>query len=403
MIGKSKSISHGINLLGYITGESKNKKHPELIYHIKDNLLPPGLDAMGIWEQIKLKTAPFQRIKNNVIRFEVSPPPEYVKDFTGKDWEKLWDDFLQEYDNYEHFDKKTGKVDSPKTNIAGSIYSLWLHTESKSGIPHLHCAASRVDENNRINNDHMIHIRAQIAAERVARKRGWKTAKKVREKNIEKVGKDCMNILQKMQEWDMNNYFSMLRNMGYKVVTRPDKQGGIHGYALVMGTASYKASDLGKGRKLTVANLPKTWNALHPTGENKISTKTRQGETKPIAKTQQIPAHDYSQWKTGTVPYTIHHEGESYKYYLPEKVMNLFEDEYDYRTVANSVELTNLAAAIFVELAALNQAPVIGGGGGSQSELPWRDKDEDDMKWARRCMDAASRHLGKKPKIGIRR
>ena len=403
MIGKSKSISHGINLLGYITGESKNKKHPELIYHIKDNLLPPGLDAMGIWEQIKLKTAPFQRIKNNVIRFEVSPPPEYVKDFTGKDWEKLWDDFLQEYDNYEHFDKKTGKVDSPKTNIAGSIYSLWLHTESKSGIPHLHCAASRVDENNRINNDHMIHIRAQIAAERVARKRGWKTAKKVREKNIEKVGKDCMNILQRMQEWDMNNYFSMLRNMGYKVVTRPDKQGGIHCYALVMGTVSYKASDLGKGRKLTVANLPKTWNALRPTGENKISTKTKQGETKPIAKTQQIPAHDYSQWKTGTVPYTIHHEGESYKYYLPEKVMNLFEDEYDYRTVANSVELTNLAAAIFVELAALNQAPVIGGGGGSQSELPWRDKDEDDMKWARRCMDAASRHLGKKPKTGIRR
>lgn len=109
MIGKSKSISHGINLLGYITGESKNKKHPELIYHIKDNLLPPGLDAMGIWEQIKLKTAPFQRIKNNVIRFEVSPPPEYVKDFTGKDWEKLWDDFLQEYDNYEHFDKKNRK------------------------------------------------------------------------------------------------------------------------------------------------------------------------------------------------------------------------------------------------------------------------------------------------------
>lgn len=43
----------------------------------------------------------------------------------------------------------------------------------------------------------------------------------------------------------------MLRNMGYKVVTRPDKQGGIHGYALVMGTVSYKASDLGKGRKLT--------------------------------------------------------------------------------------------------------------------------------------------------------
>lgn len=403
MIGKSKSVSHGINLLAYIMGESKNKQHPELIYHIKDNLLPSGLDAMGIWEQIKLKTAPFQRIKNDVIRFEVSPPPEYVKDFTMEDWMKLWEDFLHEYDNYEHFDKKTGKLDSPKTNIAGSIYSVWLHTESKSGIPHLHCAACRVDENNRVNNDHMTHIRAQVAAERVARKRGWKTAKKVREKKIEKAGKDCMNVLQQMREWNMEKYFSMLTGMGYKVVTRPDKQGRIHGYALVMGNASYKASDLGKGRRLTVANLPKTWNALHPTDETKMPTKEKQVETKPVAKMRPIPAHDYSRWETGTVPYIIQHGGESYKYYLPEKVMNLFEDEYDYRTVANSVELTNLAAAIFVELAALNQAPAGGGGGGSQSDLPWRDKDEDDMKWARRCMDAATRNLGKKPKTGIRR
>ena len=98
-------------------GESKNKEHPELIYHIKDNLLPSGLDAMGIWEQIKLKTAPFQRIKNDVIRFEVSPPPEYVKDFTKQDWVELWEDFLHEYDNYEHFDKKTGKLDHPRPTL----------------------------------------------------------------------------------------------------------------------------------------------------------------------------------------------------------------------------------------------------------------------------------------------
>ena len=134
-----------------------------------------------------------------------------------------------------------------------------------------------------------------------------------------------------------------------------------------------------------------------------MPVKEKQTETKPVAKVQPIPAHDYSQWEAGTIPYTVQHGEESYKYYLPEKVMNLFEDEYDYRTVANSVELTNLAAAIFVELAALNQAPASGGGGGSQSDLPWRDKDEDDMKWARRCMAVATRHLGKKPKTGIRR
>ena len=50
MIAKAKSISHGINDISYITGESRNKKHPERIFHVKDNLLPPGLDATGIWD-----------------------------------------------------------------------------------------------------------------------------------------------------------------------------------------------------------------------------------------------------------------------------------------------------------------------------------------------------------------
>lgn len=48
MIGKAKSISYGINDIRYITGESRNKKHPERIYHVKDNLLPCRLDAQGV-------------------------------------------------------------------------------------------------------------------------------------------------------------------------------------------------------------------------------------------------------------------------------------------------------------------------------------------------------------------
>lgn len=52
MIAKAKAISYGINDLRYITGESKHKKHPEKIYRVLDNLLPPELDAMGIWNSI---------------------------------------------------------------------------------------------------------------------------------------------------------------------------------------------------------------------------------------------------------------------------------------------------------------------------------------------------------------
>ena len=54
MIAKAKAISHGINDLRYITGESQHKKHPEKIYRVVDNLLPSQPDAMGIWNSMQL-------------------------------------------------------------------------------------------------------------------------------------------------------------------------------------------------------------------------------------------------------------------------------------------------------------------------------------------------------------
>ena len=54
MIAKAKAISHGINDIRYITGESQHKKHPEKIYRVLDNLLPSEPDAMGIWSSMQL-------------------------------------------------------------------------------------------------------------------------------------------------------------------------------------------------------------------------------------------------------------------------------------------------------------------------------------------------------------
>ena len=98
MIAKAKSISHGINDILYITGESRNKKHPERIHPVKDNLLPPGLNASGIWDSMRLTLASCKRVRNSVIRLEVSPAPEHTKDFTTSDWQRLWDDFVREFD-----------------------------------------------------------------------------------------------------------------------------------------------------------------------------------------------------------------------------------------------------------------------------------------------------------------
>ena len=46
MIAKAKAISHGINDIHYITGESQHKKHPENIYPVFDNLFPSEPYAM---------------------------------------------------------------------------------------------------------------------------------------------------------------------------------------------------------------------------------------------------------------------------------------------------------------------------------------------------------------------
>ena len=72
MIGKAKSISHGINDIRYITGESRNKKHPARIFHVGDNLLPPGLDATGIWDSMRLTLEKSRRVICCVSRIEGS-------------------------------------------------------------------------------------------------------------------------------------------------------------------------------------------------------------------------------------------------------------------------------------------------------------------------------------------
>ncbi len=113
---------------------------------------------------------------------------------------------------------------------------------------------------------------------------------------------------------------------------------------------------------------------------------------------------DYTRYRPDTIPYTLDHDGKEHRYYIPEKVLELFEDEFDYRETANSQELINLAVALFIGMAGGPATASSGGGGGSSTDNNWgRDKDEDDLRWARRCAKAAIQTLGKQNKYGLRR
>ena len=90
--------------------------------------------------------------------------------------------------------------------------------------------------------------------------------------------------------------------------------------------------------------------------------------------------------------------------YWPAFVWNTyFNEEFDYRKVANSCELTDIAVAIFVGMLDTPAVSTESGGGGSQSDLPWRDKDDDDdLQWARRCARAANPPIGQETENRIK-
>ena len=56
--------------------------------------------------------------------------------------------------------------------------------------------------------------------------------------------------------------------------------------------------------------------------------------------------------------------GYGLMFYIPEKIMNFFDNEFDYRFISNAQELTDMAVSIFVGLIAAQDVNVGGGGGG---------------------------------------
>ena len=418
MIANAKAVAHGIRAMLYVSGESRNKKHPERITRICDNFMPQGMDATGIWTDMKFATMNHPNIKNNVIRMEISPAMEHTENFTSDDWRQLWNDFAEAFDSQEIRDKD-GKVISSRTNISHSKSSVWLHEESKSGMPHLHAIVCRVDEDGNINNDHAIHLRAQRAAEKVARQRGWTTAMHIHETNIPQVSADCIEALRELDEWSWDGYKERLAAKGYDLYLRKDKKDVIRGYVLLKGNTKFKASELGKGRNLTASRIRQTWEKLHSGNVRQVFTTAKQpvistpkpsvsngtGQNpQPVIQQSNPIFEDYTDYKPNRQPTEFEHDGKTYKRYLPDMVLDFFNDEFDYREFANWQDLQNLAMAYFTLITSPYEVTSGGGDGGSQSDLKWgRDPDEDEIEFARRCAREASHRLSTHKKSGIKR
>lgn len=236
-------------------------------------------------------------------------------------------------------------------------------------------------------------------------RRGWESPKKIREKQLNNLNVLCRDILRQMPEYSLFGFHSRLRAAGYEVIAKPDSKGVIHGHSIKKSNCHYKMSEI--GRKFTILRLPDTWQKLHKADEAKLKPVAAApvgSKPKPIVPVPMcLP--DYTDARYGSLPYEVEQHGKSLKYYLPEKVADLFDNEFDYREISNSDEMARTAVSLFVGIILPTEAKNVGtGGGGSESDLPWgRDPKEDEIEWARRCAQMAKQICKTQQRSKLRR
>lgn len=185
------------------------------------------------------------------------------------------------------------------------------------------------------------------------------------------------------------------------------------------GSSRFKGSELGRGRNLTASRIERTWEKLHPEQTKQESPAPK----RPVVTTPKPSVHNkagqktqtnvgrnnpvyeyYTEWNPDRLRFEFEHDGKNYDRYIPEKVLDCLNDEFDHRELANWQPLQNLAIAFFTLIASPYGEVTGGGGGGSQSDLKWgRDPEEDEIEFMRRCAREASHRLGLQKKSGMRR
>lgn len=228
-----------------------------------------------------------------------------------------------------------------------------------------------------------------------------------------------MEALRELDAWSWEGYAEKLAAKGYKLHLRKDEEKVIRGYVLHKGSSRFKGSELGKGRNLTASRIERTWEKLHPEQTKQESPTPKQ----PVVTTVKPPVHneagqktqtnagrnnpiyeDYTAWQPDRLRTEFEHNGKNYDRYIPGKVLDCLNDEFDHREVANWQPLQNLAIAFFTLVASPYGEVTGGGGGGSQSDLKWgRDPEEDEIEFMRRCALEASHRLGLQKKSGMKR
>lgn len=402
MIMLASVVPYGGNAVRYAMEKEKAKV-------VKVNHMPEGIDPTAIWYIMKHHCELHQqdrtmgrKLERFMAQFVISPSKEEAANFTMKDWQNLHQEALETLDSVGLIPK--GMKKEVKTNFCNSMNVAELHSDSKSRTLHLHMDCCRVDLDGNTNDVHDIHIRAMMAAEIINMRHGWKQPKEIRDMRKEEIEDFCDYTLKNMPEYDIDFYFRMLRMKGYEVTPRYDKSKHLVGYTIGINASVFKASEI--GRRYMVSQLEATWKKLHPK-----PTQVRMKPVAPAVTPSNRPVRTTANTTTSiqtknppltqpkpVPPFTVFNIDTSIcnkDVEIPNSVEDIFFNEAQIPEGNDTITTENIAHVamlLFVEYidAATSMSESCGGGGGSVPDSGWgKDKDEDDLKFARRCLKMA--------------
>ena len=409
MIMLAKVVPYGGNAVRYALEKEKAKL-------VKVNHMPEGIDPTAIWYMMKHHCQLHQQdrtvgraLERLMVQFVISPSKEETANFTLKDWADLQDESLETLDAVGLI--PMGMKKEVKTNFRNSMNVGGLHSDSKSGTLHLHMDCCRVDLDGNTNDVHDIHKRAMMAAEIINMRHGWKQPKEIRDMRREEIADFCEYTLQKMQEFDVDFYFKMLRMKGYEVTPRYDKSKKLVGYTIGKNASVFKASAI--GRRFMASQLEATWKKFHPEPtqvrvkpasptvtpssrpSRPVTPKPTSTQTKVHPRVQAKPVPSFTTFNIDTPIGTkvIEISNSVKDIFLNEA---LVPEDNDIATVENIAHTAMLLFVGYIDVAT-SMSESCGGGGGSSPDSDWGKKDdEDERQYARRCLKMA--HSICKPK-----
>lgn len=229
MVGLAKATKGSTQAIDYIMNDKGEAVELTRNYVMGEN----GQEVLAEFREIqRLNT----RCENNTYTLVLSPDASQAK-LSQEELLKLTQDHLK------------------NLGLENHQYIAYVHNSTKS--QHIHIIANRIGFDGKAHSDSNIHLKAHESADKLAKERGFHTAKEITQmkramtldlrKEINQAYTQCKN-----QSVSMDDFERLMSEKGYDVKMSINKQGKTQGFRINERQTgqSFKASEIGSNVRL---------------------------------------------------------------------------------------------------------------------------------------------------------